>query len=150
MHTSRGFTLVEVLVSITIMLMLAVVIVSGFSNFRGYFALRAAVQDVHTALIDARAATLAAKNDTVHGVHFDTTQVVRFEGPTYATGTATNITLPFSNGITASTTLQGGGVDVVFTRLSGLSQKYGTTTLTEPHSGATSTILITSTGLIDI
>lgn len=146
----KGFTIIELLVAIGIGLMVSTVTVLAFQNFRDYFAFRAVVGDIQTSLIDARAATLAAKNDTVHGVHIESTKVVRFTGGSYVAGATTNIEFPFLGRVSASATLAGGGSDVVFTRLTGTTAQSGTIVVTEPRSGKTATITLFATGLVQL
>ena len=146
---TAGFTVVELLVALGIGLALLAVSVSAFANFRDYFALRTASQDVQLSLIDARGATLASRNDTVHGVHIESDRVIRFEG-SYSAGAATNTEFPFANGVTATWSLTGGGAEVVFTRLTGVTPTSGTITLTEPRSGAVQTITVNASGSIDL
>lgn len=147
-HTAKGFTMPELLIALGIIGVVVLVVVAAFSNFGYYFALQTASQDVHTALIDARQATVAAQDDTMHGVHIDENEVVRFIGPVYDSASTTNIVYPFPNGVVATSALTGGVVDVVFTRLTGATQSSGTITLTEPRGGASNTITIYQSGLI--
>lgn len=150
MNFRVGFTLIEVIMVIAIAGVLSAITVTGFRSFGSYFALRAATQDVHTALIDARGATLASKNDTIHGVHIADTEVVRFEGASYVPGAASNIAFPFSPGVTATSSLSSGGTDVVFTRLTGSAQSSGTIMLIHADSGASTTITVQSSGIIEL
>lgn len=150
-YTTKGFTIVEILVAIGIALTIAALTVAVFANFRNYLALRTAVSDIQTALIDARMATLSSQGDTVHGVRIATSSVTRFVGSTYSAGASTNLVFPFSYGVTASfAATPAGSADVVFTRLTGAAQTSGTITVTEPRSGRTATIMIYSSGLIEL
>lgn len=146
----RGFTTAEILVVIAIAVMLMGVSIAAFSSFRSYFLLRTAVQDVQTAFLDARSRTLASLDDTIHGVHLESKKIVRFEGSTYSSSTPTNVVYLFPDQVTASTTLVGGGFEVMFTRLTGETQASGTIIMTEPRSGASTTIRVTSSGFIEI
>jgi len=150
MRAPYGFTVIELLVVIAIVGLLATVAVSGFAGLRNYFTLRSVVQDVQTAIIDARSATLAAKNNTVHGVRIESGKVIRFQGPTYTAGAPTNVEFIFPSTVTAVVSLSGGGSEVVFTRLTGIPQKTGTIILTESRSLATTSLTITGAGLVEM
>ncbi|MCK5095782.1 MAG: prepilin-type N-terminal cleavage/methylation domain-containing protein [Candidatus Pacebacteria bacterium] len=69
----KGFTLVELLVTITIVLVLLAISVSAFINTREVRALEKEVDTVAHLLEETRSLTLASKNDTYYGVNIDTT-----------------------------------------------------------------------------
>ncbi len=145
----KGFTLIEVLVALGIMMILLGVSAMGFSSFRDYFLLRITVQDVQTAILNARSATLASGGDSVHGVHIEATKLVSFSGDTYTVGSPSNVELVFPGTVTASST-SGIGSDVIFMRLTGRTQASGTITLTEARSGASTTLGVTNAGILEI
>lgn len=150
MQYRKGFTIIEILIVVGIGAMVAGLSVSAFSGVRNYFALRAAVQDVQTALLGARARALASSNAKVHGVHIEAGKVVQFEGLTYATSTASNITFVFPSGVTATSSLSGGVTDILFARLTGLAQATGTILLQEVRSQATTTVTLYASGAVEI
>lgn len=141
--------MVELIVVFGIIALLATVVVFAFSNFSRYFALRTAAQDVQVSLIYARNATLAADLRTVHGVHIDSNRIIEFVGPTYDSASSTNIIHEFPDTVTATYAITGGGSDIVFTRLSGTTQQSGTITITESVSGASSTLRVYASGLVE-
>lgn len=148
-HT-RGFTAVEILVVLGILAIFASMSASTFMSIRNTQSLKVASQDVWLALRSARSVTLASENDTVYGVRIEITRAIRFQGSTYVAGASTNVVYDFSNGVTATTSLSGGTQNIVFTRLTGDAQATGTISLVEPHSGATSSVVVRQSGLIDI
>lgn len=149
-NNQRGFTLVEVLTSLAILVLVTALTALTFVNFRNTQALRVATQDVHTALIDARNATLAAKNDSAHGVHIEASQVVRFFGTSYSSTSPDNIYYEFETPVTATTTLTGGVIDITFARLTGEANTSGTIVLNELNTGIVATITIYASGLIEL
>jgi prepilin-type N-terminal cleavage/methylation domain-containing protein len=151
-HTARashGFTLIEILVAIGVVALLAVITVATFVNINQHVALQSGVHDIETALLNAKQRTLAARNDMVSGVHIESDRVVEFGGTAYNSGDPANIVYLFPAYVTASTTLAGGGNDVIFTRLSGSANTSGTITVTESRTGETRTIRIYASGLIE-
>ena len=125
----RGFTLIELIVSISIAVILFAVIVSGFSGQRELTSLNLAIDDCLSYLTKARARTLSSENSAHYGVHFETTKFVLFAGDTYNAGDPDNVVRNLSSDVEMSNTdLTGGAVDVVFKRLTGETDVSGTIT----------------------
>ena len=77
-------------------------------------------------------------------------QIIIFRGTTYDAGTSTNIVeqvLPLAE--ISSTSLNGGGNDIVFERLTGETDNYGTVFISIPGTTVSSTITIYETGLVE-
>jgi prepilin-type N-terminal cleavage/methylation domain-containing protein len=153
-HTQyrRGVTLVEILVAISIIGLIASFVLASFGDFRARKTLDASVEGMLSAFSHAHLDTISSKNDQQYGVHIAADQVVYFVGPTYATGTATNIIHSLHSVIEiANISLNGGGSDVLYQRLSGKTNQYGTFQL-RPRSRPTmtATITINETGATSI
>ena len=148
----RGFTLIEIIIAITIAAILFAIIVSGFSGLRQNSDMNLAVDDSISFLQDARAKTLSSVNTSAYGVHFETTKFVLFQGGTYNAGDSTNKIrlLPSTIEISAYS-FNGGGSDVVFKRLTGETGSYGSVTFRQTNNpSVTKTIQILSTGLVSV
>ncbi len=148
----KGFTLIEILVTISIAAVLFAIIVSGFSGLRNNSDLQSAVEDSVSYLQETRANTLSSNNANVYGVHFESGKFVLFVGATYDPASATNKNrlLPSSVEIN-SISLNGGGNDVVFKRLTGETSSHGTVTFRlTSNTSVTKTINILSTGLSNV
>lgn len=148
----KGFTFVEILVVIAIAAVLFAIIASGFSGLRRGSDLSLAVDDSISFLQEARTKTLSSESASVYGVHFETSQFVSFAGDTYNPSSGTNKVriLPVSIEISV-VSLQGGGSDVVFRRLTGETSSYGTVTFRQTgNPSITKTTQILSTGLAGI
>lgn len=145
----RGFTIVEILVAMAILLAVGYMSLAAFSGIARKNAVSLAAQDVVTTLTRAQSDTFASRNDTVYGAHLDTDEVVYFVGGTYTAGTPTNRVVPFEGGVVASVNLTGGNADIVFSRLTGLPSATGTIVLTEPRTERTATVTIYASGLIE-
>ncbi|MCH7529563.1 type II secretion system protein [Patescibacteria group bacterium] len=148
----RGFTLIEILVVITILVTLSAVSVTVFSKFSTSRALTGSVQTVLSILDDARTLTLASKDGYQYGVHFETTKVVLFKGTVYSSSDSDNdITVLQTTVEISNITLTGSGSDVVFSRLTGKTAQNGTVRLSlVSDSTSSSTINIQTTGIAEV
>ena len=143
--------ILEVVISITIIFLLAGLVTGALGGLRGADALVSSSETVLSALTTARTDTLASRGGNQYGVHFASTSITIFPGATWSaalTGTTTYALVPGT--VVSATKLQGGPqvVDVVFDKLTGKTSEYGTTTLKVTVTGATSTVIVQSTGSI--
>ncbi|MCC2630348.1 MAG: seg [Candidatus Paceibacter sp.] len=148
MH-KRGFTLVEILITIGIMLVMVGIIFASFNQFRASQGLEKDTETIVEILQQARAQTLSSKNATAYGVHFASTTVTMFTGSSYSVSDPNNQVFSLISIDTIfSLSLTGGGTDVVFQRLTGETSQSGTITLTSQGTTRTRTITIYKTGLV--
>lgn len=145
----QGFTVVELIIVMTIMLVLSTVSVIAFRNMQSSQALTIALDETGYALRSARDATLASLEGSVYGVRFEPTNVIRFTGSTYSASSSSNIIYDLPTGISTTVAMADGTSQVVFRRLSGEASATGTIIFTEAKSGATSSLAISKTGLFD-
>jgi prepilin-type N-terminal cleavage/methylation domain-containing protein len=146
----RGLTLIEVLLAIAIIGGLIAVTASVFPSMRNRRALEASTRQLASLLEEARSLTLSAKDASVYGVHFDSTQAVLFVGSSYNAGSATNIVTTL-HPLTAirNITLGGGGSNVVFTRLTGETPNNGSVEVYLVNNSTTArAITISTSGVI--
>lgn len=146
----KGFSAVELLVVIAIIGVLSLVSAGTFVGVRQSQDMKVATQDAWLVIRSARNATLTSDTDRAYGVHVDATSITRFAGATYTFGSSTNMVTVFPKSVSATTSLSTGGGDVVFTRLTGEASATGTITLMQSATGATSSISIGKSGLVDI
>jgi type II secretory pathway pseudopilin PulG len=147
---TRGFTLIEVSIIILIMLIVVTIIIGVFSTLNSSQGLLGSAEEVRSIIQKAQSLTLSSKGDTRYGVHFDTNQVVLYQGSSYSSSDANNVVTPLSSKVTISSiVLVGGGSEVLFDRLTGATSQSGTTTIALV-SDATKTvkIIIAPTGSI--
>ena len=152
MNRNIGFTAIEILIVLAIATVLFAIIVSGFAGLREHSDMNLVVDTSVSYLQEARTKTLSSENASVYGVHFETSQFVFFVGSTYSAVSTTNkvYTLPSSVEV-SPINLEGGGVDVVFKRLTGETDEYGTVTLRKTADpSVTKVIQILSTGLAGV
>jgi prepilin-type N-terminal cleavage/methylation domain-containing protein len=151
-NKKNGFTLIEIVMVIGIIGILSAIIALNLFKFRAEQSLHNTTSDIISLLNEARINTISSKNSTNYGVHFETNRAVLFTGGTFAEPNSTNkqidldssVLIPVSGGIN----LNGGGSDVIFTRLSGDTVGYGTI-IVRLASDATrqKTITINKTGV---
>jgi prepilin-type N-terminal cleavage/methylation domain-containing protein len=126
---SRGFTLVEVLLVIMIIGLLSSASWAYFAAFRENVVLNESVSSILAALDTARSKTLAGEKASAWGVHFDNQQVIIFQGLVYSSGAPGNDPIVLDNKIEVTEVLVGGGNDIVFKRLTGETDNFGTITV---------------------
>lgn len=148
----RGFTLIETLVAIAVLALLAAIMVGGLSSFQKSGELSRAADMIAGTLRDARGRTLASKNNSEYGVHFDPDKAVLFAGGAYTAGTPSNEATILPSRVEISTVaFGGGGDDVVFERLSGEAMATGTITLrVKQELAKTKEVLIYQSGVVEI
>lgn len=143
-----GFTLVELLVSVSLLIFIALIVYSGFRGYVAQQQFEAGVTEVHALLQEARDRTLAAEDDVSHGVHLEASSVTLFTGVNYSQWLPGTTTEEF-NGLTITPSLSNGTTSISFARLTGVPTATGTILLTSTYSGATSSITILGTGIIE-
>ncbi|TSC57913.1 MAG: Uncharacterized protein Greene041679_223 [Parcubacteria group bacterium Greene0416_79] len=145
-----GFTLVEILVSLAIIGIIAAIGVGALGNQNQSTALSLEAEKIVSLLGKARAQTLSAKDGAAYGVHLEEKRAVLFKGGAYSASDPSNRTQALHNAIKISSiSLAGGGVEVVFQKLSGKTAQSGTITLSRAGNAlASTTITITATGSV--
>jgi type II secretory pathway pseudopilin PulG len=151
---NKGISIIEILFVITIIALVSVLVVPNLSSFRNEQVLNNTTGDIVSLINQAHSDTLSSLGSTIYGIHFTSTDATYFVGLSYTAGTTTNkvvtfdtkITIPVSGGIN----LNGGGSDIIFTRLSGDTTAYGTIVV-RLISDATKqkTITISKTGSVN-
>ena len=128
------------------------VVVSGLVSFRKTSILTSSVELVASSLLGARTKTLSSEGGYQYGVHFESDRVVLFRGASYVAGDPNNLVtvLPVEVEV-SSIALLGGGADLVFARLTGVTSQYGSVTVRVKSDVArTRTISILATGIVDV
>lgn len=144
---SAGFSLIELLVVLTIMTTIGVFAIIGFKDYARFQQYDASVATVKSTFIDARVRARSAQLDQSYGVKILTSSLVVFRGSTYSAGAATNKTVNLT-GVTVSRSLTGGTDQIVFNKLTGLPSATGTITIVGLEHVATTTLTINGAGVI--
>jgi len=151
----KGFTLIEILVVVGIIILFLAMSVFQFRSFQQGSHLQNTTREAAATLRLAQSRTLASEGDAQYGVHFDTTttphQYTLFQGPSYGARIIAKDEITLVNKeIEISAIALGVGNEVVFLRLSGQASVEGTITfrrILDPTRTAIVTVL--SSGAID-
>ena len=146
----RGISLIWIVVTIAIIGILVKIVVSPLSSGKKIQILKTTTETSIALLNQARTRTLASDDASVYGVHIETGRIVLFKGSTFTEPSVYNnvITMPPEVAI-ASISLQGGGSDVVFKRLTGDTDYYGSFEIQVVGNTSTKrTVTIKKTGVV--
>lgn len=138
-----AFTLIELLLVITMISILAAISVPVFQSFQNKNDLIVAHQILADALRRAKILSEAGLYDSEWGVYIGFSEIVIFQGSNYSTrDTSYDEIYEISSGIEVS-----GLTEVVFSKGTGESSEIGSMVLTNP-SGATLDLLINEAGAL--
>lgn len=148
----RGFSIIEMLVVVAIIAILAVLSYQTFFDTNRMQALEKDRDIVLSTLERARSLTLSSSEDRQYGVHIESDRIVLFPGDSYNAVDPENMAESLNRLVTiASSSIKGGGSDVVFERLTGKTQDSGTigiSLIADPSREHV--IIISDTGLVEI
>lgn len=144
---TKGFTIIEIIVALAILIFLGVLTFSVFNRYKRDRSLDVNSQILVGTLNEARSKTLDSLEGSQYGVHLASSSVTLFKGLTYNPSDPLNQERSFQGPVViASTTLP--GPDVVFERLSGETEQYGSIFLSVPNrTGETAEIIVEQTGV---
>lgn len=127
-RANRGVTLIEILLALAIIALISSLMLSAFGEYRARQGKSAAAEGVLSILAEARLDTISSKHDDVYGVLLRSDEAIYFKGATYpGDGDPANIVFPMPVGVEiGSVALQGGGSTILYQRLSGSTDMYGT------------------------
>jgi prepilin-type N-terminal cleavage/methylation domain-containing protein len=141
----RGFTLVEMLLSVSIITLLVGMSVPIYATFVGRNDLEVTRQGIVESLRRAQTYARAVEGDSAWGVAVVSGKAVVFKGTSYATRDAA-----FDENIIINNTITTSGLsEVVFTKLSGTPGTTGTTTLTQATTNDSRTVSINAKGTVE-
>jgi prepilin-type N-terminal cleavage/methylation domain-containing protein len=145
---SRGFTIIEVIISVALILSAAVIAIPFMSGTLSRNELDVAVQRAHDFLTEARSSAFSGYGDGKFGVHFETGAVEYFIGDSYSAGAPDNVTysLPGFVEIT-NISISDSGNEIIFSSVSGAPNQAGSVTFTD-STGETGTIVVNVYGTI--
>lgn len=137
----KGFTLVEILVVVSLLSILALVSVGGYRRVQSSNEMQTSLSTVASAVRSAQLNAQAMLGDSNWGVRAATGSIVVFKGNSYATrDTAEDSTLQLSAQLAVS-----GTAEFVFTKLTGTT---ASGTLTLSGLGSTKNIVINAKGIL--
>ena len=146
----KGFTLLEILVALGILLLLGSFTIAAFSNYVKRSLLNEARTKIISEINYARSQTLASEDKSSWGIHFESGRIVRFKGSAYSPADPSNQELLMPRGTTISSISLGGPQDIIFGRLTARASAQGTLIIqltAEP--AASTTIQIYASGIAE-
>jgi Tfp pilus assembly protein FimT len=145
----KGFTVIEIIIVVVISIALVAMATVSFSNFRQNQLLNSDVNKAVSVINEARSKTLSSQDFSQYGARLESSRIILFKGATYPGGGISTST--FSSFIEISNiSLNSGGNDAIFQKLTGKTDNYGTVTFrVKADASKTKTINIKSTGIID-
>lgn len=141
----KGFSLLEITITVAILLILSAVGLSALSNYNKKQTLKANTDMILSVLSEARAKTLASEGDARYGVHFEESKVVLFR-EAYVAGAADNIEFDIAGPSKISNITIAGGSDVLFKKISGETDNNGSLVITLNDGSGSAEIDIEKTG----
>ncbi len=142
----------ETIIIVAVSIILFAIIVSAFSGFNKNQSLNSTSSEVVSVLNEARALTLASLDNKAYGVHFQSDKVIFFKGSVFSSSDPDNKITTISSKISISNiSLNGGGDDIIFQRLTGKTDQDGTITLSlvsDPSKSKTITVGVS--GIIEL
>lgn len=145
----RGFTLAEIVVVLSILIIITGMTIQGFSQYSYRQVYIGFVSEAKDNLVEVRQKTIASFEDTVYGVYVGTSTIEFFPGSVPEVGSSTNTIMEFAGGITATSSFSNGNWYTTFGRISGASVATGTILFEDGRTGASTTITIHASGLIE-
>ena len=126
-QNSSGFTLIEILVTIAIFAIILSIVIVATKSFSDTVNLDNAGKIIGTNIKLAKMRSVGALNDTNYGVRFEGDKITVFAGDTFDVSDPTNKVVNLSDNVKISSiNLAGGGIDLVFNRLTGTTNNAGT------------------------
>ncbi|MCH7597762.1 prepilin-type N-terminal cleavage/methylation domain-containing protein [Patescibacteria group bacterium] len=151
LNNQSGLTIIEIMIAVSVVVVLAALSFQVFNVFIKRQALDKDTQKIVSMLKEARSATLASRANSVYGVHFVATRTVMFKGTVFIESDSNNRELSLNPRVQITVTnLNGGGSDIIFDRLTGATDQYGSITLSLVASTSiTKIISIEETGIVE-
>ena len=135
---NKGFTLLELLVALTIFMLVGSLVLAPLADFRDRQLVEMGAENIMSLMAQARTDTLASLNDSNYGVYFESGRMVLFMGTTFSEPNINNVEVSFDSRVELSDiSLFGGGFSVVFDRLTGETNNYGTLKLEVVRNAST-------------
>lgn len=146
MQYKKGFTLVEMIIAISIIGIMSAISVTTFSNFLKRDNLSSNASALANGIREARSRTLASIKGQQYGVKIDADRFTIFSGSSFSTSTADNSYL-FAYGVQANTSIP----VVIFSRVTGTTAASGTIDLYLTSNPQTKkTVGLQGTGLVNL
>ncbi len=148
----NGITAIELLVVIAVLGIIVSIMIPQFSKIRENQVLKSSASDILSSLNKAKSQTLASKNSSSYGVHFQSDKVIIFKGIIFSADDTNNeiinIITPANISNVTLDGVNGSSGDIYFSRLSGIPNKTGAITVST--ASFSKIITISATGAASI
>ena len=151
---TKGYTLVELLIAVAVLTVILIISATTFYNLTKKSDLDASRDNIISVLNIARNKALASEGAKQYGVYFDTStspdKYILFQGPNYAGRDVSfdEVCDLVSSIEISNISFNGNGDEVVFKRLDGSTDNYGSITIQSLNTSETRTVYIYSSGEI--
>ncbi len=147
----KGFTLIEIIIAVAVLLIISAIIIFSGSLFNADVSIQGDVGKIASLIYKARSNTLASKGGFQYGVHFESKKAVLFQGSTYSSGASTNETSVLNSVVSiTSINLIGGGSEMVFQKLTGITASPGSITLKTNYGNQMRAVNISGNGIVTV
>ncbi len=147
--SGAGFTLVEILVAISILSGLFLVSFFSYGSLRNTTSLEKNISQIQSFFQEAKSQAVSGKDDASYGIKIFSNKLVEFKN-TYASTTASNVTLSFTDITLSAISITGGGSEILFAKNSGIPSTSGSFLISlNGNSAKNATITIRTTGGIE-
>ena len=144
-----GFTIIEVLIAIAIIGVLSAMVIPYYNSFLARNELKNEALKMVDMLRRARGQAMSGQDDLQWGVHFESGKYVLIRGTSYGVSDPFNEEISLPAVLTISTiNLNGGGSNVVFSKIRGETSQFGTTTI-QNDINESKNIVISQQGVIE-
>lgn len=147
-----GFSLIEMIAVIAIGAVLVVAVIISFSSFRNSKIVDVSVDQVLSVINEARVKTVSSEDYSRFGVRLEAGRVALFKGDVFTEPNSSNVQTTMSPLVEISNiSLSGGGADIVFQKLTGKTNNYGSLRIRlKSDNNKYKTISVKSTGIANI
>lgn len=147
--SGAGFTAIEILIGVVVVGIVFSVAYGPLRSFRDAQVLASDTENILSLLKEARSQTVFSKNSSQYGVHFESGRAILFQGAVFGEPNANNKEFLLNSNLSISNwSLNGGGQEVVFKRLTGGTDQFGTVTAAlKNNPSKVKTISISETGI---
>ncbi len=145
----KGFSLVEVLVTLSILSGLFLVSFFSYGYLRNSESLEKNISQIKSFILEAKSQAVSGKDDASYGIKIFSNKIVSFKN-TYASTSTDNVILNFTDITASSISLNNGGSEVIFAKNSGIPNTGGSfQVLLLSDASKNATITIHTAGAIE-
>lgn len=142
MKLIRGFSFVEIMVVVAVLLLLGAIAAISFQSLNERLLLRQAASDLAFHLEEAKAASVAGEGAAPHGVHFEADRYVVFTGEEYDVDDGANVTHLLDGRLSLDADIIDGEDSIVFHRITGAASNAATITVMTVGGDRSRTVVV--------